>query len=81
MSDSAYRVTAEELRSFVERVENLDNEKRDIADAQKEVLSEAKARGYDVKIIRKIVAMRKKSPEQISEEEAVMEMYRDALGM
>jgi len=81
MSDSAYRVTAEELRSFVERVENLDSEKRDIADAQKEVLSEAKARGYDVKIIRKIVAMRKKSPEQISEEEAVMEMYRDALGM
>ena len=82
MSESdTYRVTAAELRQFVERYERLEQEKKDIADQQKEVLAEAKARGYDVKILRKIIALRKRDPQDIAEEEAVLQMYQDALGM
>ncbi|WP_394198266.1 DUF2312 domain-containing protein [Litoreibacter albidus] len=79
--DSTYRVTADELRQFVERYERLDQEKKDLADAQKEVMSEAKGRGYDTKVLRKIMALRKRDPQDISEEEAVLEMYKEALGM
>ena len=79
--DATYRVTAGELRAFVERFERLEAEKKDIADQQKEVMAEAKARGYDTKILRKVVALRKKDPQEISEEEAVLELYKDALGM
>ena len=78
---SQYRVTAGELRAFVERFERLEAEKKDIADQQKEVMAEAKGRGYDTKVLRKIVALRKKDPAEISEEEAVMELYKEALGM
>lgn len=81
ISSSSYRITAGELRSFIERYERLGEEKKDIADQQKEVMAEAKARGYDVKILRKLVALRKKDPQEISEEEAVLQVYRDALGM
>jgi len=79
--DSSYRVTAAELRAFIERYERLEIEKKDIADQQKEVMAEAKGRGYDVKVLRKLVAMRKKDPAEISEEEAVLELYKEALGM
>jgi uncharacterized protein (UPF0335 family) len=77
----SYRVAADELRSFIERVERLDAEKKDIADQQKEVMAEAKSRGYDTKVMRKLVTMRKKDPQEISEEEAILELYREALGM
>jgi uncharacterized protein (UPF0335 family) len=76
-----YRVTADELRSFIERIEKLDAEKKDLAEQSKEVMSEAKGRGYDTKIMRKIVALRKRDADDVAEEDAVMEMYRDALGM
>ncbi|RVW00016.1 DUF2312 domain-containing protein [Mesobaculum littorinae] len=79
--DGAYRVTADELRSFVERFERLDQEKKDIADQQKEVMAEAKGRGYDTKVIRKIIALRKRDRDDIAEEEAVLDMYKQALGM
>ncbi len=81
IESSTYRVTSAELRSFVERFERLEIEKKDIADSQKEVMAEAKSRGYDTKILRKIVALRKKDPQEISEEEAVLDMYKEALGM
>lgn len=80
-SDATYRVTANELRSFVERIERLESEKKDIAEQQKEVLAEAKGRGYDTKVMRKIVALRKRDKDDIAEEEAVLEMYKEALGM
>jgi uncharacterized protein (UPF0335 family) len=76
-----YRVTADELRQFIERIERLDAEKKDIADQQKEVMAEAKSRGYDTKVIRKVIALRKREPDDIAEEEAVLEMYKEALGM
>ncbi|MDU8929109.1 DUF2312 domain-containing protein [Alisedimentitalea sp. MJ-SS2] len=79
--DSSYRVTAGELRQFVERIERLEAEKKDIADQQKEVMAEAKARGYDTKVMRKLVALRKRDADDIAEEEAVLEMYKQALGM
>ena len=79
--DSSYRVTADELRQFIERIERLDAEKKDLAEQQKEVMAEAKGRGYDTKVMRKIVALRKRDSNDIAEEEAVLEMYKEALGM
>jgi uncharacterized protein (UPF0335 family) len=80
-SGEAYRVTADELRKFIERFENLEIEKRNIADQQKEVMAEAKGRGYDTKILRKIVVLRKRDLQDLAEEEAVLDMYKSALGM
>ncbi len=79
--DATYRVTANELRQFVERIERLDAEKKDLAEQQKEVMAEAKARGYDTKVLRKVIALRKRDKDDIAEEEAVLEMYKEALGM
>lgn len=76
-----YRVTADELRQFVERFERLEADKKDIADHQKEVMAEAKARGYDTRIMRKVIALRKRDKDDIAEEEAVLDMYKSALGM
>ncbi len=76
-----YRVTAEELRQFIERVERLEQEKKDLAEQVKEVYAEAKGRGYDTKVMRKLIALRKREPDDIAEEEAVLEMYKEALGM
>ena len=77
----SYRVAGEELRQFVERVERLEIEKKDISDQQKEVMVEAKSRGYDTRIMRKIVSLRKRDLEDIAEEEAILSMYKTALGM
>ncbi len=80
-TDNSYRVTADELRAFVERFERLEVEKKDLADAQKEVMAEAKSRGYDTRVLRKLIGMRKRDPQDLSEEEAVLDLYREALGM
>ena len=76
-----YAVTADELRQFIERHEQLDSEKRDVAEQIKELMAEAKGRGYDTKVLRKVIALRKRKPDDIAEEEAVLEMYKAALGM
>ncbi len=81
ITEATYRVTADELRQFIERFERLEIEKREIADQQKEVMAEAKGRGYDTKVMRKIITLRKRDKNDIAEEEAVLEMYKDALGM
>jgi uncharacterized protein (UPF0335 family) len=85
MNDSVIETTssvaAEELRQFIERFERLEAEKKDIADAQKEVMAEAKGRGYDTKVLRKIIAIRKRDANDLAEEEAVMDLYMSALGM
>lgn len=73
--------TADELRQFIERYEQMEAEKKDIADQQKEVMAEAKGRGYDTKVMRKIVAIRKRKPDDLAEEEAVLDLYKAALGM
>lgn len=81
MTDETQRVTAAELRAFVERYERLEAEKKDIAETQKEVMAEAKARGYDTKVLRKVIAERKKTPDERAEEQAVLDMYLQALGL
>ena len=78
---SSSSVSSDQLRSIIERVENLEIEKKEVADQIKEVFAEAKANGFDVKTLRKIVALRKKKPEERSEEEAMLDLYMSALGM
>jgi uncharacterized protein (UPF0335 family) len=80
-TNSNYSITADELRQFIERYEQLESEKKDIADQMKEVLAELKGRGYDTKAFKKIVSLRKRKPDDIAEENAILEMYATALGM
>ena len=74
-------VTGAELRQFVEQIEQLDAEKADIAAQRSGVLQEAKSRGYATGIIREIVKLRRMKPDDLAEREAVLDMYRAALGM
>lgn len=71
----------EHLRQFVEQIERLEEEKKAIADEIKDKFAEAKAVGFDVKALRKIIALRKKSQDELSEEEAILATYLHALGM
>ena len=80
-TDSTYRVTADELRQFVERFERLEMERKDLLDQQKEVLAEAKSRGYDTRVIKKVMAIRRRDPQEVLEEDAVLDLYKEALGM
>ena len=80
-ANDPYAVTADELRQFIERFEQLEAEKKDVADQQKELLADAKGRGYDTRVMRKVVALRKRKPDELAEEEAVLELYKTALGM
>ena len=79
--DAAYNVAADELRQFIEQFETLEAEKKDILEQQKDIMSEAKARGYDTKVMKKLVAMRKRDKNDVAEEEAILETYKAALGM
>ena len=73
------RANAAELRAFIQRIERLEAEKQDALDAQKEVYAEAKGRGYDAKIIRKVIARRKRDRQDLAEEAAILEVYEAAL--
>ena len=70
----------EQLRAFIERIERLEAEKKDIADQIKEVKAEAKGQGYDVSVITAIVRRRKKSRDDVAEQDAILELYETALG-
>jgi len=74
-------VAADELRLLIERAERLEEEKKGIADDIKDVYGEAKGRGYDPKIVKRIVALRKRKREDVQEENAILETYLSALGM
>ena len=80
-TDSTYRVTADELRQFIERFERLEMERKDLLDQQKEALAEAKSRGYDTRVIKKVMAIRRRDPQEVLEEDAVLDLYKEALGM
>ena len=75
------QIAADELRLLIERAERLEEEKKGISDDIKDVFAEAKGRGYDPKAIKKILAIRKKRKEEYQEEEAILEVYMQALGM
>lgn len=81
MNDAAHNVTAEELRQFIEQFEHLEAEKQDITNQQKAVMAEAKARGYDTTVMKKIISLRKRNKDDIAEEEAILDIYKSALGM
>ena len=78
MSDT---VAADQLKSFIERIERLEEEKAALAGDLREVYSEAKGNGYDTKVMRKIVSLRRKDHAERQEEQAIMELYLQALGM
>ena len=73
-------LAADRLKTFIERIERLTEDKEAVVTDIKEVLSEAKGEGYDAKIIRKIIARRKRDKAEIQEEEALMELYLSAIG-
>lgn len=74
-------ITKLELRQFIEQYEQLASEKQDIAEQQKEVMSEAKGRGYDTKAMKEVIRLRKMNPDDRAEFEAVVDMYREAAGL
>lgn len=74
-------VTADELRQFIERAEQLASEKKDIAEQEKELFGEAKGRGFDTKVMKKVIALRKRKADDIAEEDAILDMYKSALWM
>lgn len=79
--DNEFSIAAAELRQFIERIERLEEERTTLNDDIKEVVAEAKGRGYDTKTIRTIVRLRKKDANQRKEQEALLELYMNALGM
>ena len=70
-----------QLRTIVERIERLEEEKKSIAGDIKEVYAEAKANGFDTKVLRKVISIRKKDAAERQEEEAMLDVYLAALGM
>ena len=74
-------IDSPQLRAFIERIERLEEEKRAIADDIKDVYAEAKGTGFDAKIIRKIVSLRRQDVRKRKEEEEILDVYMSALGM
>ncbi len=76
----ASAISAQQLRNFVDRIERLETDKAGIADDIRETYGEAKALGYDVKILRKVISLRKRKPDERREEQELLEVYLQALG-
>lgn len=74
-------IASDQLKSFVERIERLEEEKQAISDDIKDVYAEAKANGFDVKILRQVIKMRKQDASERAEMESLLELYCNALGM
>lgn len=81
MTNATDAVAADQLRVFIERIERLEEEKSAIGSDIKEVYAEAKGNGFDTKVLRKIVAVRKQDASERMEQDALMELYMSALGM
>jgi uncharacterized protein (UPF0335 family) len=80
-SEAAAKFAADQLRTIVERVERLEADKADIASDIKDVFLEAKGNGFDVKALRTIIRLRKQDPNDVAEQESVVDTYKHALGM
>lgn len=74
-------IAADRLRSIVERIERLEEERKGLADNIKDIFAEAKSAGFDVKVVRQIISIRKKEPAEVEEQETLLDLYRRALGM
>ena len=74
-------IAKDQLTAFVERIERLEEEKKGISDDIKEVYAEAKGNGFDVKVLRKVISVRKQDASERAEQEAILDLYLAALGM
>ena len=74
-------IAGDRLKSFIERIERLEEEKKALADDIKEVFAEAKGTGFDVKIMRQVIRLRRMDKDDVSEQETLLDLYRRALGM
>jgi uncharacterized protein (UPF0335 family) len=81
ITETSQTVAAGQLRAFIERVERLEEEKKTISDDIKEVFAEMKGTGFDIKAVRAIIRLRKKDQAERQEEEAILDLYKAALGM
>jgi uncharacterized protein (UPF0335 family) len=79
--ETAHRFAKDHLKAFVERIERLEEEKKAIADDIRDVYGEAKATGFDVKVLRTVIRLRKQDVDERKEQEAILETYLHALGM
>ncbi len=74
-------VAADRLRSIVERIERLEEEKKALSGDIKDIFTEAKSAGFDIKALRTLIALRRKEPAEVEEQDALVTLYRQALGM
>ncbi len=74
-------IAGDRLRSLVERIERLEEEKKALAEDIKDVFTEAKSAGFDVKVLRQLIRLRRQQPAEIEEQETLLDLYRRALGM
>jgi uncharacterized protein (UPF0335 family) len=81
VSEAGHNVTDDRLRLLIERVERLEEEKKGIADDIKDVFLEAKAVGYDTKIMKQVIRLRKMQDDDRREMETILDLYKSALGM
>ena len=74
-------IAGERLRSIIERIERLEEERKALANDIKDIYSEAKSAGFDVKVIRQLIRIRKQEPAEVEEQETLLDVYRRAIGM
>jgi uncharacterized protein (UPF0335 family) len=74
-------IASERLRSIVERIERLEEEKKALSSDIKDIFAEAKSAGFDVKVLRAVIRLRKQEPAEVEEQETLLDLYRRALGM
>ena len=74
-------IAADRLRSIIERIERLEEERKGLASDIKDIFAEAKSAGFDVKVLRQVISLRKKEPAEVEEQETLLDLYRRALGM
>ena len=79
--DQTYGIAADRLRSLVERIERLEEERRALAGDIKDIYAEAKSAGFDVKVLREIIRLRRQDPAEVEEQESLLDLYKRALGM
>ena len=79
--EKARNIAGDRLRSIVERIERLEEERKALANDIKDIYSEAKSAGFDVKVIRQLIRIRRQEPAEVDEQETLLDVYRRAIGM
>jgi uncharacterized protein (UPF0335 family) len=79
--DQTYGIAADRLRSLVERIERLEEERKALAGDIKDIYGEAKSAGFDVKVLRQIIRLRRQDQAEVEEQESLLDLYKRALGM